>query len=219
MSTYALYAHSRPFEQQPFGAILDLIPLAESVIKLSAVCMMCHKEAAFSKRLGSETEIEVIGGADKYVAVCRECYHADPSASVGRKPAAKGKSHSCRAGSDEGGEQKHSAVGGDDEEDKDGSNDSDTESSSSASSDDYVDATPTKKQVRMGKSRTERSRDRRDRRDRRGSSQSIETRCACWHAKSYELLSPPPSSSSLSSSSLTMTLTLLTIVLPRSHVV
>ena len=39
--------------------------------------MFCGKEAAFSKRLGSETEIEVIGGADKYVAVCRECYHAD----------------------------------------------------------------------------------------------------------------------------------------------
>eukprot|EP00043_Microstomoeca_roanoka_P008601 m.82725 g.82725 ORF g.82725 m.82725 type:complete len:253 (-) comp14314_c2_seq1:39-797(-) len=65
------------FQRKPFGTILDLIPLAETVIKLSAVCMICHREAAFSKRLGSETEIEVIGGADKYVAVCRECYHGD----------------------------------------------------------------------------------------------------------------------------------------------
>ena len=31
-------------------------------------------DAAFSQRLGSETEVEVIGGADKYVATCRECY-------------------------------------------------------------------------------------------------------------------------------------------------
>ena len=31
-------------------------------------------DAAFSKRLGTETEVEVIGGADKYVAVCRDCF-------------------------------------------------------------------------------------------------------------------------------------------------
>ncbi|EGD75750.1 thymidine kinase [Salpingoeca rosetta] len=68
-----------------FGPILDLIPLAESVIKLSAVCMLCHREAAFSKRIGSETEIEVIGGADKYIAVCRECYHSDGKKRNGKK--------------------------------------------------------------------------------------------------------------------------------------
>jgi thymidine kinase len=59
---------------QPFGTILDLVPLAESVVKLKAVCMLCFKDAAFTKRLGSEKEIEVIGGTDKYMAVCRTCY-------------------------------------------------------------------------------------------------------------------------------------------------
>uniref|UniRef100_A0A8C1ZQ66 Thymidine kinase n=1 Tax=Cyprinus carpio TaxID=7962 RepID=A0A8C1ZQ66_CYPCA len=58
----------------PFGNILNLVPLAESVVKLNAVCMQCFKEAAYTKRLGAEQEVEVIGGADKYHAVCRACY-------------------------------------------------------------------------------------------------------------------------------------------------
>ena len=43
--------------QQGFGSILDLVPLAESVIKLSAVCMHCFGEGSFTKRFGSETEV------------------------------------------------------------------------------------------------------------------------------------------------------------------
>lgn len=30
---------------------------------------------ALSRRIGSETQVEVIGGADKYIAVCRSCYN------------------------------------------------------------------------------------------------------------------------------------------------
>lgn len=62
------------FQRKPFGNILNLIPLAESVVKLHAVCMQCYKEAAYTKRIGAEKEVEVIGGADKYQAVCRKCY-------------------------------------------------------------------------------------------------------------------------------------------------
>lgn len=43
-------------------------------MKLNAVCMQCYKEAAYTKRIGAEKEVEVIGGADKYQAVCRKCY-------------------------------------------------------------------------------------------------------------------------------------------------
>uniref|UniRef100_H3D962 Thymidine kinase n=1 Tax=Tetraodon nigroviridis TaxID=99883 RepID=H3D962_TETNG len=57
-----------------FGNILNLVPLAESVVKLNAVCMQCFKEAAYTKRIGAEKEVEVIGGADKYQAVCRKCH-------------------------------------------------------------------------------------------------------------------------------------------------
>jgi len=62
------------YQRTGFGDILNLIPLAESVIKLTAVCMMCFEEASFTKRIGREKELEVIGGAEKYMAVCRKCY-------------------------------------------------------------------------------------------------------------------------------------------------
>jgi thymidine kinase len=40
--------------------------------------MVCHKEAAFTTRLGVETAIEVIGGTDKYLSTCRNCFHRPP---------------------------------------------------------------------------------------------------------------------------------------------
>lgn len=67
------------FQRKAFGPVLDLVPLAESVTKLTAVCMVCFQDAHFTKRIGSETEIEVIGGADKYIAVCRKCFHSKDS--------------------------------------------------------------------------------------------------------------------------------------------
>ena len=44
------------------------------MIKLTAVCMDCSNEGSFTKRRGQETAVEVIGGADKYLAVCRSCF-------------------------------------------------------------------------------------------------------------------------------------------------
>jgi thymidine kinase len=61
------------FQRKPFGDVLGLVPLAESVVKLNAVCMTCLQDAAFSARLSSEEEVVVVGGAEKYVAVCRNC--------------------------------------------------------------------------------------------------------------------------------------------------
>ena len=49
-----------PYLLQPFGSVLNLVPLAESVVKLKAVCMVCSKDAAFTKRLGSETKVKKI---------------------------------------------------------------------------------------------------------------------------------------------------------------
>ncbi|CAG5128896.1 unnamed protein product [Candidula unifasciata] len=64
------------FQKKGFGDILNLVPLAEHVMKLTAVCLKCYKEASFTKRKGSETQIEVIGGTDKYIAVCRQCFNS-----------------------------------------------------------------------------------------------------------------------------------------------
>lgn len=65
------------YQRTGFGDILNLIPLSESVIKLTAVCMICFDEASFTKRIGAEKELEVIGGAEKYMAVCRQCFMLD----------------------------------------------------------------------------------------------------------------------------------------------
>ena len=65
------------FEKKPFGSVLKLVPLAESVEKLLAVCMCCHeKEASFTKRRESNSGSDVIfiGGAESYLAVCRGCH-------------------------------------------------------------------------------------------------------------------------------------------------
>uniref|UniRef100_A0A1B6M596 Thymidine kinase n=1 Tax=Graphocephala atropunctata TaxID=36148 RepID=A0A1B6M596_9HEMI len=62
------------YQRQGFGNILSLVPLAENVTKLTAVCMSCFNEASFTKRLGAEKEVEVIGGEEKYMAVCRKCH-------------------------------------------------------------------------------------------------------------------------------------------------
>lgn len=63
-------------ERKPFGDILRLIPHAEKVSKLSALCLECNDgtEAFFSKRLIYEdmsSQISV-GSNDKYIAVCRK---------------------------------------------------------------------------------------------------------------------------------------------------
>lgn len=62
------------YQRQGFPAILNIIPLAEHVVKLTAVCMLCFGEGAFTKRISNDEGVEVIGGADKYMAVCRACF-------------------------------------------------------------------------------------------------------------------------------------------------
>ncbi|XP_076329273.1 thymidine kinase, cytosolic-like isoform X1 [Tachypleus tridentatus] len=62
------------YQRQGFGNILFLVPLAESVIKLTAVCMNCFEEASYTKRKSSEKQVEIIGGPEKYKSVCRTCY-------------------------------------------------------------------------------------------------------------------------------------------------
>ncbi|XP_045144754.1 thymidine kinase, cytosolic-like [Echinops telfairi] len=72
--TVIVVALDETFQKKAFESILNLVPLAESMVKLTAVCMECFREAAYTKRLGAEKEAEVIGGADKYHSVCRLCY-------------------------------------------------------------------------------------------------------------------------------------------------
>ena len=58
--------------QAKFGEILDCIPMASEVTKLSALCMRCKDgtPGPFTKRTANNKEIELVGGRDMYMAVC-----------------------------------------------------------------------------------------------------------------------------------------------------
>jgi thymidine kinase len=62
------------FQKKPFGRLLELIPIAERVVKLSAICVYCGKDAAFTQRIVDNSEVELIGGEDVYRPTCRKCY-------------------------------------------------------------------------------------------------------------------------------------------------
>jgi thymidine kinase len=60
--------------QRKWGQVLDCIPLASEVTKLSALCMHCGngKPGPFTKRTVEDTKLELIGGSDMYIAVCQK---------------------------------------------------------------------------------------------------------------------------------------------------
>ena len=47
------------FQRQPFVGVLALLPLAECVDKLHAVCAHCGADAAFTQRIGTESAVQV----------------------------------------------------------------------------------------------------------------------------------------------------------------
>ena len=62
------------FDRKRFGSVLDVVPLADSVMKLTARCEICGRRASFTLRKTNETQTELIGGADVYMPVCRQHY-------------------------------------------------------------------------------------------------------------------------------------------------
>ncbi|BAT88996.1 hypothetical protein LR48_Vigan272s002000 [Vigna angularis] len=60
--------------RRSFGSVLHIIPLADSVTKLTARCELCGKRAFFTLRKTEDQETELIGGADVYMPVCRLHY-------------------------------------------------------------------------------------------------------------------------------------------------
>ena len=62
------------FPANVFGEILQLIPLAETCLKLNALCVQCNDgtPAQFSARITNTTEQQLVGGAESYQAVCRK---------------------------------------------------------------------------------------------------------------------------------------------------
>lgn len=64
------------FKRQPFGDTLQLIPYADKVIKLNALCKSCGDGTAahFSRRIVNSDDKVLVGSAASYEAVCRKHY-------------------------------------------------------------------------------------------------------------------------------------------------
>jgi thymidine kinase len=64
------------FLRNPFGDVLKLIPHADKITKLSALCKKCGDGtlAHFTKRTTSNSETTLVGSDDIYEAVCRKHY-------------------------------------------------------------------------------------------------------------------------------------------------
>ena len=64
------------FQRQPIGQMLELIPYADSCVKLNALCSKCKDgtNASFSHRIIHSNEQILIGGSDTYIPLCRKCY-------------------------------------------------------------------------------------------------------------------------------------------------
>ena len=73
--TVLVAALDTTFQRKPFERITELIAIAESVIKLSAVCVICYNSAAFTQRTSESKKVELIGGDDIYRPVCRKCFN------------------------------------------------------------------------------------------------------------------------------------------------
>ena len=68
------------FRGEPFGAMGDLLAIAESVDKLQAICVICGDLATRNQRLVDgrparyDSPIIMIGGRESYEARCRHCH-------------------------------------------------------------------------------------------------------------------------------------------------
>ena len=72
------------YERKPFGQILQLVAFAETIQKLSAVCLGCQQEAHFTYKHSNNTgETNDIGGIDKYIPVCRGCFNQYSATQMG----------------------------------------------------------------------------------------------------------------------------------------
>ncbi|VFQ84828.1 unnamed protein product [Cuscuta campestris] len=58
--------------RRSFGSVLDIIPIADTVTKLTAQCEVCGDRAHFTLRKTEENKTELIAGADVYMPVCRK---------------------------------------------------------------------------------------------------------------------------------------------------
>lgn len=64
------------YDNKPFEVTGTLMGFADYVNKFKAVCSECGEDAYITaKKSGANSETIDIGSGDKYIPLCRECYH------------------------------------------------------------------------------------------------------------------------------------------------
>lgn len=61
----------------PFGIAPSLLAMADNIVHIKAVCMSCKAKDVATKthRTMRSSDMVVIGGSDKYMALCRDCWY------------------------------------------------------------------------------------------------------------------------------------------------
>lgn len=62
-------------EKKTFSSVQDIIPLSDTIVKLSAVCTSCGNDAQFSFYKVGNKENDIVVGEDEYTALCRKCWN------------------------------------------------------------------------------------------------------------------------------------------------
>jgi thymidine kinase len=65
------------FAGEPFTPVPALMAIADEVVKLSAVCMVCGAPAIHTQRLGTNQQLLVVGATGLYEARCRACFRPE----------------------------------------------------------------------------------------------------------------------------------------------
>ena len=65
--------------REPFGEVLNLVPLADHITKLKALCKKCSDknlitDAIFTCKMVNNSSLIDVGGSDKYESLCRKHY-------------------------------------------------------------------------------------------------------------------------------------------------
>jgi thymidine kinase len=60
----------------PFGGMPEFLSMADEVVKLKSICVLCQDEANRTYRKVKTTEQIVVGGAESYESRCYKCWRA-----------------------------------------------------------------------------------------------------------------------------------------------
>ena len=62
------------FRRSPFEWVEALLPHANSIVKLTAVCPVCGEDAIYTKRIVNNNERILEGNEESYISVCSDHY-------------------------------------------------------------------------------------------------------------------------------------------------